>query len=48
MTNYSNFFSYTPFWLQKYITAYLKTNLILGSVGNFEIQTFEWTAYFQY
>ena len=48
MTKYSNFFSYIPFWLQQYITTQLKTNLILGSVGFFEIQAFEQTAYFQF
>ena len=48
MTNYSNFFSYIPFWLQQYITTQLKTNLIYGSVCFFEIQAFEQTAYFQF
>ena len=28
MKIYSNFFSYIPFWHQKYITAHLKPNLI--------------------
>ena len=32
MTIYSNFFSYIPFWHQKYIIKYLKPNLIYCSV----------------
>ena len=32
MEIYSTFFSYIPFWHQKYIKTYLKPNLILGSV----------------
>ena len=48
MTKYSNFFSYIPFWLQQYITTQLKTNLIKGSVGFFEIQAFEQRAYYQF
>ena len=44
MKIYSNFFSYIPFWHQKYITTHLKPNLIKVSVGFFEIQAFEWTA----
>ena len=30
MKIYSNFFSYIPFWHQKYITVNLKPNLIKG------------------
>ena len=30
-----NFFSYIPFWHQKYITTHLKPNLIKGTVGFF-------------
>ena len=49
MTIYSNFFSYITFWLQQYIiTTQLQSNLIKGSVGFFEIQAFEQTAYFQF
>ena len=48
MTKYSNFFSYIPFWLQQYVKTQLKTNLIYRSVGFFEIQAFERTAYFQF
>ena len=48
MTIYSNFLSYIPFLIQQYITIQLKTNLIYGSVGVFQIQAFEQTAYFQF
>ena len=46
--NIFKLFSYIPFWLQQYITTHLKTNLIYGSVGFFEIQACEQTAYFQF
>ena len=48
MEIYSTFFSNIPFWHLKYITTHFKPNPILGSVGFFDIQAFECTAYFQF
>ena len=49
MTKYSNFFFLHSFLASTiYKKTHLKTNLVYGSVGFFEIQAFEQTVYFQF